>query len=166
LYAANKEKIDVLGAIVIRLHGTDANGETRTAAVMTAAVMTYVSPGTYRFYLSREALIQLGVIAKDFPCVGSADEECIMDNDIAPCGCPTRSPPPARPEMLPFQCTEENIPKMHEWLTQRYEASTFNQCKHQPLPGMIGPAIFTLTQWPNHLLFTGLFLSPFTSKKL
>eukprot|EP00111_Clytia_hemisphaerica_P011054 TCONS_00032366-protein len=62
LYAANKEKIDVSGAILLRLQGTDSAGQTRMAAVM-----TYVSPNTQRFYLSREALVQLGVIRKDFP---------------------------------------------------------------------------------------------------
>ena len=136
LYAANKEKIEVSGAIFLRLQGTDSAGQTRTAAVM-----TYVSPSTQRFFLSREALIQLGVIAKDFPRVGSADEECTIENDTAPCGCSVRTSPPPRPEDLPFTPTVENIPQMHEWLLQRYSSSTFNQCKHQPLPGLSGPAI-------------------------
>jgi len=136
LYAANKEKIEVSGAIFLRLQGTDSAGR-----ICTEAVMTYVSPSTQRFFLSQEALIQLGVIAKDFPRVGSADEECTVEIDAAPCGCSVRTSPPPRPEELPFAPTVENIPQMHDWLVQRYSSSTFNQCKHQPLPGLSGPAI-------------------------
>ena len=72
-----------------------------------AAVMTYVSPNNQRFYLSREALVQLGVIAKDFPRVGSADEECAIDDNKAPCGCSIRTDPPPRPNELPFAPTVE-----------------------------------------------------------
>jgi hypothetical protein len=136
LYAANKEKIDVSGAILLRLSGKDANQATHSAAAM-----VYVSPSTQRFYLSRESLIQLGIISTDFPKVGSVAEECAVDGTVAPCGCPIRAPPPPSPENLPFNCTKENIPVMRDWLIQQYTSSTFNQCKHQPLPGMSGPAI-------------------------
>ena len=136
LYAANKAEIMVSGAILLRLHGVNADGETKTAAVM-----TYVSPSTQRFYLSRDALIQLGVISKDFPRIGSADGECAVDSSSAPCGCPVRSLPPDRPSALPFPPIQENISEMRQWLIERYSASTFNQCNHQLLPGMTGPAI-------------------------
>ena len=109
LYAANKEKIDISGAILLRLHGNNSAGQSRTAAVM-----TYVSPNTQRFYLSREALIQLGVIGKNFPRVGSADEECAIEEENASCGCLVRTSPPRRPENLPFPPTEANIPKMRK----------------------------------------------------
>ena len=52
------------------LSGTDALGNT-----LTAAVMVYVTPDTNRFYLSRSALIQLRVIPKDFPKVGAVMEQ-------------------------------------------------------------------------------------------
>jgi len=158
LYAANKEKIAVLGAVLIRLSGRTSDGDRRTAAVM-----AYISPNTRRFYLSREALIQLGIITKDFPRIGSADESSAVNDENAEintrspstghltnelisvqpaaCGCPTRSSPLPRPKELPFPSTEENIPKMREWLLERYSSSTFNQCKHQQLPGMSGPSI-------------------------
>ena len=142
LYAANKEKIDVAGAILIRLSGVDSNGELRSAAIM-----AYVSPRTQRFYLSKEALVQLDVIPRDFPRIGSASENCVVedknhsDTPLAPCGCPKRTLPPQRPEKLPFDCTEENIPAMRKWLLEHYSSSTFNQCKHQQLPGMAGPSI-------------------------
>ena len=59
-------------------------------------------------------------VSTDFPKVGSADEECTVDDGIAPCGCPVRAAPP-RP------------------ILQQYSASTLNQCKHKPLLGMSGP---------------------------
>ena len=142
LYAANKEKIEISGAILIRLSGTDDHGELRTAAIM-----AYVSPRTQRFYLSEEALVQLRVIPRDFPRIGSASENCVIaeteqsETPLAPCGCPKRTLPPSRPEQLPFDCTEENVPKMRNWLLERYSSSTFNQCRHQQLPGITGPSI-------------------------
>ena len=57
MVAANQEEIEIAGAIFVRLSGKDSLGN-----VHTAAVMAYVSPSTTKFYLSREALVQL-----DFP---------------------------------------------------------------------------------------------------
>ena len=117
LYAAKKEKIDVVGAILIRLSGTDSSGELKSAAIM-----ANVSPRTQRFYLSKEALVQLHVIPRDFPRIGSAsenyniDEKEHSDTPLAPCACPKRTLPPSRPERLQFDCTEENVRKMRNWL--------------------------------------------------
>ena len=74
MFAANREKIDIDGAIFIRLSGTDHHGNTHTAPVM-----VYVSPSTERFYLSRDALILPGVISKNFPQVGSTMENGIKE---------------------------------------------------------------------------------------
>ena len=103
--------------------------------------MAYVSPDTDRFYLSRETLIQLHIISKNFPEVGSAQEVSGTVHEMEPCGCPTRTLPPTRPQSLSFECTTENNPKMRDWLVNRYATSTFNKCPHQQLPGMTGPAI-------------------------
>ena len=148
MLAANREAIDIDGAILIRVSGKDQYGRTHTAPVM-----AYVSPATEKFYLSREALIQLGVISKNFPQIGeNASAGSVTDEDaaaiapeekddeaIAPCGHFTRSLPPSRPENLPFEPTDENVPQMKEWLLRRYAASVFNKCKHQQLKGMSGP---------------------------
>lgn len=82
--------------------------------------MTYVKQSAYCFYLWREALIPVDVISKDFPKVGSADEECTVDDGIAPCGCPARTAPPSQPTELRLPYTPENILAMKEWLIQRY----------------------------------------------
>ena len=145
MLAANREAIDIDGAILIRVSGKDQNGK-----IHVAPIMAYVSPATENFYLSREALIKLGVISKNFPQIG---ENCsIKESDaataatteknskgLAPCGHFSRSLPPIRPDNLPYEPTEENIPKMKEWLLHRYASSTFNKCKHQQLKGMTGP---------------------------
>ena len=77
------------GAILIRLSGTDNVGRTHRAPVM-----AYVSPDTQKFYFSREALIQLGIISKDFPQIGTTMEACAATNqELAACGCPKRMLP-------------------------------------------------------------------------
>ena len=136
LLAANKEKIKIEGAIFVRLSGEDNNGSTHTAPVM-----VYISPDTSRFYLSKNALVQLKIISDDFPRIGAALETSIIEHKQHSCGCPTRTLPPAKPKELPFPCIPENNNRMKEWLLNYYAASTFNKCAHQPLPGMTGPPI-------------------------
>ena len=134
--AANMEEIEIAGAIFVRLHGKDACGKKHTAHVM-----VYVSPSTEKFYLSREALIQLGVIPKDFPKVGAALESSAIEAQTAECGCPERSLPPGRPAKLPFPACPENAEKMKKWLGDRYASSTWNKCTHQVLKGVTGPPL-------------------------
>ena len=91
LYAANGEKINVKGAILLRISGTSSNGD-----VHSAAVMTYISPSTNRFYLSREAMIHLNVISKDFPKIGATIDEASIGCPLEICGCPNRTLPSGR----------------------------------------------------------------------
>ena len=134
--AANMEEIEIAGAVFIRLSGTDTSGNKHTAPIM-----AYVSPSTEKFYLSREALVQLGVIPKNFPKIGAALETSAIEAQIAPCGCPVRSLPPERPEKLPFPACPENLDKMKTWLGETYGASTWNKCTHQFLKGVTGPPL-------------------------
>lgn len=136
LLAANRDEIQIEGAIFIRLSGKDKNGLTHTAPVM-----VYVSPDTTRFYLSRNALVQLKIISDDFPRIGAALETSIIEHQKHSCGCPLRTLPPARPKELPFPCTSDNNERMKGWLIHYYGSSTFNKCAHQLLPGMTGPPI-------------------------
>jgi hypothetical protein len=135
-FAANREEIKIVGAIFLRLSGVDESGKTHTAPIM-----AYVSPSTNKFYLSRQALIHLAVIPKDFPKVGAAVETATIESTTAPCGCPTRSLPPGRPTSLPYIACPENNVKMKSWLGTRYAASTFNKCPHQLLNGVTGPPL-------------------------
>ena len=68
------------------------------------------------FYLSKEALIQLGVISPDFPRIDAVTEtSSIDDTQFASCGCPARTTPPPRPNILPFTCSPENNKWMKQW---------------------------------------------------
>ena len=69
MVAANRVAIDIRGAIFICLSGRSSSGK-----LFTAPIMVYISPDTDKFYLSRWALIQLGVIPKNIPQVGAAME--------------------------------------------------------------------------------------------
>ena len=143
--AANSAPIQIDGATFVRLRGISKDGRE-----IEAAVMVYISPDAHRFYLSREAMIQLEIISKDFPQVGSAEKSPTINALVAipepggltaECGCLKREAPPEKPENLPFPCIPENNSKMKSWLLNRYAASTFNKCPHQQLPEMKGPPI-------------------------
>ena len=140
--AANRAPIRIDGAIILRLSGIGDDGQS-----VEAAVMVYVSPDSKQFYLSREAMIQLGVVPKDFPKVGAAfphPSACSASVNSLPevsCDCAQRLPPPGRPDQLPFEPCPENVPKMKQWLLKRYANSTFNKCPHKPLPEMKGPPV-------------------------
>lgn len=146
--AANTAPITIDGAILIRLSGTASDGDK-----VEAAVMAYISPDANNFYLSRESMIQLGIIDRDFPQVGTssldmthelaaAAEVTETKNTIyADCGCLKREMPPEKPSNLPFSCTIDNRGDMKTWLLSQYASSTFNKCPHQLLPIMDGPPI-------------------------
>ena len=57
---------------------------------------------------------------------------------LAPCGCLKRELPPSPVHEPQFPPTLENAGKLQEWLLERYAASSFNTCPHQPLPMMQG----------------------------
>ena len=100
MYAANRQPINIEGAILVRLSGKDKNG-----VVVVALVMVYVSRDTKHFYVSKQALIALHVIPSDFPTIGGARDApgvAACGDDVSEtrenCGCPTREDPPPRPE--------------------------------------------------------------------
>ena len=151
--AANRAPIKIDGAVLIRLSGLTAAG-----SHLEAAAMVYISPDANAFFLSKDAMIQLGIISSSFPQIGSTsatesanigacklsepeDPGDTMNSTADACGCRRRSLPPGKPERLPFECTSKNTDKMKSWLIERYASSTFNQCPHQVLPSMEGPPI-------------------------
>ena len=117
---------------------------------MTAQLTTrlfYVATNVTSTYLSLATLKALGVVEPSFPkfaalnvvasstaslppCTNSG---VVMPGD-QPCSCAKRELPPTSPADLPYHPTEENLPKLKQWLLNRYASSTFNVCEHQPLP--------------------------------
>jgi hypothetical protein len=144
----NKNAIEIIGAVLLRLPGFDNDGYP-----LETAQVCYVTPDTDNMYLSREACVDLGLISPSFPLFGESctDSSAVVDtspcnNDTVgdnneKCTCPPHSLPPPMPENLPFPATEENVGRLKQWLLDYYAASTFNVCPHSQLPLMTGPPL-------------------------
>ncbi|CAG2254453.1 unnamed protein product [Mytilus edulis] len=113
--------------------------------------IVYITDSSDKFFLSKEACITLGIISENFPTIGeitgSVTDTSALKNDEnrfttqIDCNCPKRQTPPPIPVKLPFPPTEENVPKLQNFLLEHYKSSTFNTCEHQPLPLMEGPPL-------------------------
>ena len=163
LFAANKQVIDVVGGFEAEFSGESPAGDK-----VSCKAMVYVSKAVSGFFLSYGALIDLFVVDKNFPIIGSClptsqgerlyntssysdpvsfsvralNLGCLMENgEEKPCSCPQRSAVPLKPSSLPFTPVPENIEKMKKWLLKRYASSTFNICPHRPLQQMAGPPV-------------------------
>ena len=139
---ADSRPLSVVGAFKGVFEGTASDGR-----IVSCRSMVYVSKSVNGFFLSRDTMVDLHVIDSDFPEIGRcnpAENQAYNINSVhcdVQCNCPKRSSVPGRPAKLPFAATVENIPKMRTWLLERYAASTFNVCPHQPLHQMAGPPI-------------------------
>ena len=131
MYAANNEGIEILGAVLGRLPGSDSQG-----TPIKTVEMVYVTGSTDMFYLSKQAMEQLRTIGPDFQRVGD-DIQASLDDRVNPvaveCGCPIRQKAHLRPRSLRFETIEKNIPRMKQWLLVRNAASTFNKCPQQKM---------------------------------
>ena len=135
--AANNLGITIIGALPLRITGTSPTGEKHTTRQI-----VYFTPSTKRMFLSKQACVALGLISSNFPTVGEtleASNEPLPPENSHNCQCPKRSSPPPKPSSLPYPPTEDNRDKLEKYLLERYKASTFNTCEHQPLPMMTGP---------------------------
>ena len=93
-------------------------------------------------FISKSCLKDLGIISPFFPWPHSKEDlvESIDCSDTAPCGCPRRTKVPDPPS-APVEPTEENVPKLKEFIMQYYASSTMNLCSHQLLPEVSGPPL-------------------------
>ncbi len=104
---------------------------------------------TDKFFLSREACSDLGIISHNFPAMDEVKETSLngsiggATNSTPPsqhgCQCLKRTKPPPIPTSLPYPATEANREKLQQYLLDYYSSSTFNVCEHQTLPLMEGP---------------------------
>ena len=67
MYAANNHGIKILGAAILRLSGPSRSGK-----ILETRQVTYVTNDSNKFFLSREACTELGLITESFPTVGEA----------------------------------------------------------------------------------------------
>ena len=134
LKAVNGEGINILGATFLRVSGVDKD----TNKKVETAVMAYVTDSTDNFYLSKQTMRKLGIIARDFPSIRAQVNGCETEEKIQveECDCPPYSKPPKRPEQLLFEPIPKNIGVMKDWLVKRFSTSTFNKCIHRERPIM------------------------------
>ena len=144
--AASGHTMNIVGQFDGLFKGTAPNSDN-----ITAVACVYVSDEVKGFYLSKDTMIKLYVIDDSFPTIGicrtmrepticaQVSEDMGILSTGTTCDCPQRSAVPERPKSLPFPATPGNIPRMKEWLIDRYASSTFNTCPHRALPCMSGP---------------------------
>ena len=155
--AANGQKLDICGQLQAII-----TGKTQDNKNIVTETVIHVSRNVSGFFLSKDTMIELCIISKDFPVIGLCNEKNVENYDVFcnslsnegkreifsgcthpldknVCKCPQRTPVPPKPKTLPFAPTPENIPKMKKWLLNRYASSTFNTCPHRALPCLSGP---------------------------
>ena len=99
----------------------------------------YVARNILGLFLSQSALKDLKMIPLNFPhdtVLASSNSE--IDDTLAACGCPKRSPTPTLPSEMPFEPADVNREKLEHWILNYYKSSAFNVCPHQPPPAMTG----------------------------
>ena len=101
--------------------------------------LCYIAKNVTELLLSEATMKALGMIPENFPDVGpsmATVQKCEVKDESNPevCGCPVRAKPPPVPQSLPFPPTEENIPKLKDWIIEQYSSSAFNCCENQKLP--------------------------------
>ena len=148
--ASRDAQIDIIGGILLLV--SDPDDHTGNASRSTVRLF-YVATNVTSTYLSLATLKSLGVVEPSFPkfaALGPAqgvlaastaslppctNSGVVMPGD-QPCSCPRRELPPNSPASLPCSPTEQHLPRLKQWLLDRYASSTFNVCEHQPLPLM------------------------------
>ena len=124
--------LNIMGAIFARI----------TFKGRTSRQMIYISENIKGFFLSESALRDLEIIHQSFPDPLSQPSTAMKCGDVdEECKCPQRSVTPAKPEVIPFEPVEANIPKLEQYLLDTFESSAFNTCTYQKLQAMEGPPV-------------------------
>ena len=138
--SVNHQPINIEGALFLEIRVLGANSTfSKTNQVV------YFTGQSQKFYLSKNACTELGIISRDFPkVVATVSSVKEQNNHVSPvgastdCKCLKRQQPPPLPKKLPFSATEINREKLEKYLLNYYSSSTFNICTHQPMPMMEG----------------------------
>lgn len=139
MHSTDNHDIPILRATILRLSGKDQLGTERITRQI-----TYITNSTDKLFLSREACIDLGIISVKFPTVGEVPAQAnhpTLIMLIPPRIRPPQTKPPPLPTNLPYHATEG---KLKKYLLDYYSSSTFNICKHQPLPMMVEPPLWIM----------------------
>ena len=115
----------------------------------------YVMDSPIGTILSREALIELNIISKNFPLPMDDDdavninslkggvpakyrERLAKSNEPEVCNCWARTPPPELPTTLPMEATEENREALEAYIKDFFKHNAFNTCYCKPMPVVSG----------------------------
>ena len=154
LNAAQDTPIMVEGGVLLIISATNP----QTGVTKSTHQLCYISRHVNSTFLSLSACIDLGLVPSSFPEVGLCDNlppTASIQSLTAPsrpscsnsgvpssasdtCNCPRRELPPETPAVLPCAPTAENVPRLRQYILDRYKASAFNICEHQPLHLMDG----------------------------
>ena len=125
---ADRSPLKMLGFIPVKIRVKDKDGQTHKTNEC-----LYFAEGVNTTLVTLRALKNLGCVPEHWPLPASQafgfterddwDEE---EELIIP-----RQPTPDRPCQPPFPCTEENIPKLKEWLTKQFSSSSLNTMSAQ-----------------------------------
>ena len=98
--------------------------------------VTVVEEAGREFFLSEPAMVQLGLLSKDWANGTAATVKTVNEvKEDKPCSCPTREAAPDPPTWPTSNNSREELEKL---LLDHYSSSTFNTCTHQRLPTMKG----------------------------
>ena len=98
-----------------------SHGETETKQIV------YVGHNISGFFLSKQALTDLGCIPPEFPLHPIS---LVNMSSSSACTCLTREATPPRPHSLPLAPVKENIPALEKWIRQLYASSAFIALQH------------------------------------
>ena len=124
--AANRQRIPILGALIVRLQGHESSRSTKQ--------MVYITSSSDKFFLSRDACAALGIISRTFPSVEECSSTIVEPAGVEPhpCSCPPRRKPPPRPTAPPFPAIEANRERLQNgyWTTTHLLRSTHANTRH------------------------------------
>ena len=116
--AADNDPLKLIGGILVNVSLSDRSHKQ----------LCYIAEGVNSLLLSETTLKKLGLIPENFPAVETTNrvkvQKCEIKDESDPdsCSCPERTKPPPVPGSLPFPATEENIPRLKEWIVQHYNS--------------------------------------------
>ena len=142
--------VDLVGGVFLKFSVSNIS----TGEVRTTRQLCYVSKSVPGIYMSEEACIALGCIPSSFPAAGDCDSPvnkvaaavAATENSTSaptiptctntgvvgphdlPCKCPRRSLPPSDKPVLPCEPTVENLPRIKQYILDRFGSSAFNIC--------------------------------------
>ena len=122
-------QLDLIGGLLVEISHGDRS----------CKQLCYIAKDVTELLLSEATMKALGMIPENFPDRGptrATVQKCEVKDESNPdvCDCPARTETPPVPESLPYPATEENIPKLRDWIIEYYSSSAFNCCENQKLP--------------------------------